>query len=132
MFDGPRHCCGGSPGIEDHHLSGADQARGGYGNFDLFALVQLLFFPKRGIAQRCSIVWQRATVCALQPAHLVERLQILSNRDQGRPETPREILDHHSAVALRQFQDFSPPLFCHHDFGCASVSYYLLLFMSYG
>jgi len=53
-------------------------------------------------------------VRALEPAHLVERLQVFSNGDQGCGETPRQIFDDDPAIALRQFENFSPPLFRQH------------------
>jgi hypothetical protein len=50
----------------------------------------------------------------LQAAHLMERLQIFSNRDQGSGEAASEVLDHNAAVALRQVEYFAPPLFRQH------------------
>jgi len=50
-------------------------------------------------------------VRALNPAHLVQRFQVLSNGDERGGKTACQVFDHDPAVALRQFQDFSPPLF---------------------
>ena len=48
---------------------------------------------------------------ALDAAHLVQCFQIFSNGNERSGKTARQIFDYDPAVALRQFQDFSPPLF---------------------
>ena len=100
-------------------------------NFEFFAAVQLLFFAKRRIAQRRGVERKRAAVSALEAAHLVQRLQIFANGDQRSGETAREVFDHHAAIALRQFEDFAPPLFRKHGFRAGfrilTFSYYFEL-----
>ena len=115
MLNGARDGGGGGARIQNHHVTGANQARSGGGDFQFFAPVQLFFFVQSGIAQRRRVDRQRAAVRALQAAHLVERFQILANGDQRSGKAAGQVFHDDSAVALRQFQDFSPPLFREHQ-----------------
>ncbi len=89
------------------------------------------FSPRVRIAQRGGVERKRAAVSALQAAHLVQRFQIFANGDERSRETTREVFDHHAAIALRQFKDFAPPLFCKHGFRAGfrflTFSYYFEL-----
>ena len=116
MFDRARHGGGGGARIENDDVTRMNEAGRGRGDLEFFAPVQLFFFVKSGIAQRGSVDRQRAAVSALHAAHLVERFQIFSNGDQGSGETAREFFDDNAAIALRQFEDFSPPLFRKHRY----------------